>query len=193
MSRESAEIARNVAVEVQQQQAQAEPMVSNFLLQSLMVDDRYLKEILKGEILEPLNMLEGLMKDYMVLERIDKAHYDKIMELLMVLNDNFSRFRRCMPYLILTSHLMRLTYITQKDAKALKRRVSIMIRRDLLDIDEEELELADVNFFEALKIMCWNAIDDSVEGYKLRAVTEQKKFITTEFTEPKRKKKWGIF
>jgi len=192
MSGSLSETARLSAVDQQTRQAQSEEYAPNFVLQSLMIDDRNLRFILTGQIQEPLSQLKQMVMDFGALDKIDKGHSALILELLGKINSNLTRFRRLTPYMLLTSHLMRLTYLTEKDAKILKRRVSIMIRRDILDIDEEELELTDINFYESIKILCFNGIDDSIQGFKLRNLTEQKKTITNEFKET-RKKRWGIF
>lgn len=187
------EIARATAIQTQQQRAQLEESTTDIFLQNLMIDDSDLKRILKGEVQEPLNQLQELVIECNTHQKIDVEHALKILEVLKTLNLRLSKFQKIVPYLILLSPLMRLTNIDEKEVKMLKRRVSIMIRRDILDMDEEELELTDVNFYEALKIMCWNAIGDSFMGQKARIVTEQKKIIETKFTEPKKKGFFGRF
>jgi len=181
------EIARQTAIQVQQQRAQLEESSTDILLQNLMIDDSDLKRILKGEVQEPLNQLQEIIIECSTQQKISVEQAVKILGVLKTLNFRLSKFQKIVPYLILLSPLMRLTNIDEKEVRMLKRRVSIMIRRDMLDMDEEELELTDVNFYEALKIMCWNAIGDSLMGQKARIVTEQKKIIETRFTEPKKK------
>ena len=184
------EIARQAALQVQQQRAQLEESPTDIVLQNLMIDDSDLKRILKGEVQEPLNQLQDIIIECNTQQKIDVEHAVKILEVLKTLNLRLAKFQKIVPYLILLSPLMRLTNIDEKEVRMLRRRVSIMIRRDILDMNEEELELTDVNFYEALKIMCWNAIGDSLMGQKARIVTEQKKIIETRFTEPKKK---GLF
>jgi len=185
--------ARQVAIQTQQQKAQLEESTTDVVLQNLMLDDSDLKRILKGEVQEPLEQLQAMVLQFAQLKSMDNDQAFKILELLRTINSRLRRFQRLIPYVILLSPLMRLTNIDEKEEKKLKRKVSIMIRRDILDMDEEELELTDVNFYDALKIICWNAITDSRMGWKARIATEQRKIITTEFTQPKRKKLLGIF
>lgn len=182
-----AEFARRVAVQVQQQRVQMEQTGADVLLQNLMVADSDLKRVLKGEIQEPLDMLRDLIIDYAEFDKIKIKDASKILNILKTINKRISRFQRLVPYSMLLSHLMRLTNIDEKEMRYLKRKVSIMIRRDILDMDEEDLELTDVNFYDSLKIICWNAINDSLHGWKAKVVTEQKRIIEQEFKEPQKK------
>lgn len=183
------EIARQYAIGVPQQQAMMDESSSDVVLQGLMVDDSELKRILKGDVLEPLNTLAEYVVLFDKAQAIDHAQAERIGDLLEKINARMVKFQRLIPYQILLSPLMRLTNIDEKAAKLLKLRISLMIGRDLLDINEDELEMADVNFYDALELACFNAVSDSTKGWKANVVTEQRKIIKTTIEEARPKGK----
>ena len=187
------DLARQAAIQYQQQKAQMEETTPDAILQGLMIDDADLKLMLKGEIQEPLNRVRELIVEFSALEKMDNEHARRIIELLNTLDSRLARYQRLKPFLMLLSPLVGLTNFSEKEAVMWKRRVSIMIRRQILDMDEEELEIDDVNFWESLKMLIWIKITDSVMGWKPRIVTEQKKIIQTEFPQPKKKGFFGRF
>ena len=189
---------RAVALQTQQQMGQQRAMLeespTDIILQSLLVDDSDLKRILKGEIHEAIQELSQMVLDASAMQRIDNPLAFKILGVCKQVNVQLAKYQKILPYLMLLSPLMRLTNITAKQARILKLRITVMVHRDLLDIDEDELELTDINFYESLKLLCFNAVDDSVMGWKANVVTEQKKVIETRLVENRqRKRKWGIF
>jgi len=190
---EDIDIARQTAIQIQQQKAQMEESTPDIMLQNLMIDDSYLKRILKGDIQEPLDNLSALIIECTQHQKIDNENAFKISELLRTINSQLAGYKQLKPFLMLLTPLMALTNLDEKQIKKLKRRVSIMVRRVMLDMDEDDLESSDVNFWEALKLIVWNRIDDSLHGWKANVVTEQKKIIETRFTEPPKKKRFGIF
>jgi len=183
------EIARQYAIGIPQQHAMMDESSSDIVLQGLMVDDSELKRILKGDVLDPLNTLGEYVVLFDRAKQIEHEQAAAIIELLGKINARIVKFQRLLPYQFLLSPLMRLTNSSQKEVDLLKLRVSLMVSRDLLDIEEDVLEMTDVNFYEALEIMCHNAIQDSLMGNKIRAITEQRKIIKTTIEEERPKGK----
>lgn len=165
------------------------------VLNNLFVDDSYIKKILRGDVQEPLNSLTELIDSCKVKGTIDQTHYVAIASWLKEINAKLVRYQRLTPYLFLLSQLMSLTNVTEKEAYQMKCRVSIMIQRDKLDIDEEQLTIEDINFYDGLKLLIFTKINDSVNGWKARLLTQPKKEFIHTFTDntPQRKKRLGIF
>ena len=197
MSKEEYAEARKLeAQRVGMQMGAMEDRTFDSMLNNLFVDDSYVKAILRGDVQEPLNNLTELIETCKTVQRIDVEHYDAICCWLKQINEKLVRYQRLTPYVFLLSQLMSLTNITEKEAEMLKHRVSIMIRRDILDIQEEDLNMEDVNFYDGLKILIFTKINDSREGWKARLLTQPKKEIAYRWEDnspSNRKKKFGIF
>jgi len=184
---------KRVAQQIQQQRAQMEETTPDIILQNLMIDDPFLKQILKGEIQEQLYQLQDIIIECSTHQQIDIEHAGKILEVLKTMNSKLARYQRLKPFLMMLSPLVGLTNFSQEQADQMKRRVGIQISRQIVNIDEEELEADSINFWESLESLIWIKLQDSVEGWKPRIVTEQKKVIETTFTEPKKKGVFGRF
>lgn len=178
----------------QQQSLVDEATPLDVVLQNLLVADRNLMEILKGDIYELVQDIVKHVSDAITCEKIDNAVGFDILNECRKMNTYLRPYQRIIPYLILLSHLMRLTNIDQKEVASIKRRVRIMIRRDLLTMREDELKMNMINFLDAVQILIFNGINDSFNGWKAKVVTEQKRTIRQELVEqPTRKKRLGIF
>lgn len=183
------------------------------IMQSLMLEDTDVKRVLKGEIHEPLNKLEKLITTFRgqskvllenpqltkgeVVGMLDKLykHQNGIFDQLLLIESQLKHYRQYIPFLLLLSPLVQLSNITEKQAQALQRRVDIMVLRNRIDCEDEETDLHDVNFYDAIKMLIWLNIQGSIGGFKIKAIVEERKNVVTEIrdrTSYPRKKKWGI-
>jgi len=162
-------------------------------LQALMLGDHDVMEILRGDLSKKITMLDGWLELFTQQGNITQEQYDDLRFELHKMEKTLDRFLRLQPYIMLNSPLMRLTWIDDEEAKYLKLRVSIMIQRDLITINEEELDSIDLNFFDSLELLCHNAINDSRKGFKAGQITEQRKKIEFVGEGEQKKKRFLLF
>jgi hypothetical protein len=85
--------------------------------------------------------------------------------------------------------------IEQKKADGYCRKVGIMVGRDKLMSSWDEGSYETHNFYDALLMLIELALHESIGGWKMRAMVEEKKQVTTliqDNTQGKRKKWHGI-
>lgn len=165
------------------------------LTQALLVADPEVLKILKGELLEPLNRLSDQLVVMEAKGMVNETQLLNIKSLLETINVRVTKFQRITPYILMMSHLLRLNNIDRITAQRWIDEVELMVLRDLACIPEEQLELTDINYFRAIQVSCENAIMASVEGFTMRAITEQRRVIDANFGDRGmgRKKRFGIF
>jgi len=182
----------------------------DMMLQSLMIDDTNVKLILKGEIQEPLNRFRELLQslsptivECFKTKTINTVQGNELIALLLELKPvleaiekRLGRYYHNVPYLLLLSPLVRLGNLDKKEVDGLCRKVGIMIGRDKLMAVGDESSFENLNFYDALYTLIFMALHESEEGWKMRAVTEEKRTVQTvihDTTGQQRKKRFGIF
>lgn len=206
----STDYVKAVAMQTSMQTSpQTDPTI-DMMLQSLMIDDTNIKQILKGEIQQPLNQFKELVQNLnsLLIECFKNKQISttEINRLLVVLQEfkpvlatiekRLARYYHNVPYLLMLSPLVRLSNIDRKQADAICRKVGIMIGRDKLMSVGDEGSFEDLNFYDAIFTLIYLAVHESVEGWKMKEVTEEKKTVQTviqDRTGQVRKKRFGIF
>jgi len=187
------EIARQYyAAGVGQRQVVEEPS-SVEVLQRLLLDDRKIESLLLGDLENEKKMLNELIFAGFQSGSLNKELAEEILETLKRIERIVKSYKRYRPYLFILNQLTRTTYFTEKEAEQLKKEIALCISRDLLDMDEDELELTDINFLTLLEKACQIAIQDAVRGWKARVVTEQRRRVVFEGSESEKKKPWWKF
>jgi hypothetical protein len=173
------------------------------IYQSLLCDDPEVKRLIKGEVQEPLNRWRQIieMLNSCVSERdespiITQQQAAQIIALMRESNTLMDRlekqmkkYRYYLPHLLMLSPLMRLSIITQKQANKIKLRQQLMVNRDRLRASSSpDHDLLDENWFDAVLIAENMAVQESVEGRKLEAITKDTKQVTTVINDQTRQK-----
>jgi len=187
------EIARQYfAAGVGQRQVVEEPS-SVEVLQRLLLDDRKIESLLLGDLENEKKMLNELIFAGFQSGKLDKELAEEILETLKRIESIVKSYKRYRPYLFILNQLTRTTYFTESEAEQLKKEIALCISRDLLDMDEDELELTDINFLTLLEKACQIAVQDAVRGWKATVVTEQRRRVVFEGSGSERKKPWWKF
>lgn len=184
--------------------SQTEPVQDPHIYQSLLSDDPEVKQLIKGEVQEPLNRWKHLInlvddalnaytEDSPILtEKQAQMLIGYIAEanrLMSNLEVQMKKYRYYLPHLLMLSPLMRLSIITQKQANHIKSMQQLMINRDRLRARSTgELDLLDENWFDAVLIVENMAVQESVNGEKLMAITKESKQVTTVINDQTYKK-----
>lgn len=184
--------------------SQTEPVQDPHIYQSLLCDDPEVKQLIKGEVREPLNRWKHLInlvddalnaytEDSPILtEKQAQMLIGYIAEanrLMSNLEVQMKKYRYYLPHLLMLSPLIRLSIITQKQANHIKSMQQLMINRDRLRARSTgELDLLDENWFDAVSIMESMAVQESVNGEKLMAITKESKQVTTVINDQTYKK-----
>jgi hypothetical protein len=198
-----------------QMSQQPQPVMSDpnvdAMLQSLLLDDTDVKRILKGEVQEPLNQLrkciETLSNTSIECYKLKTIDLEQGREILFQLQEaqvlmgkielQLVRYHHMVPYLLLSSPLVSLSNITQRQEESYCRKVGIMIGRDKLMSAWDEASYETHNFYDSVQILIELRFHEAREGWKARIVTEEKKQVITEIHDKTggglRKKKFGIF
>jgi len=189
MTMEDEEFARKSAIQQNLRSGMIEETPTDRVLREVMVIDPLITEFLSGDL---FNVLDGLRTWVVAAKNVmDKGISPKLLVLLDRLETEWEQTKRFRPYLLLLSHLTSLTNLSEKDAVRYLRKIDILIGRDLLDMAEDDIELNDFNFYDALKMACHFRIHDSVKGWKAKILTEQRKRFLTEI-QTSAKKKGGM-
>jgi hypothetical protein len=99
------------------------------------------------------------------------------------------KYRYYLPHLLMLSPLMRLSIITQKQANQIKLQQRLMVNRDRLRANATgESDLLDENWCDAVLIAENMAVQESVDGRKLEAITKEAKQVTTVINDQTYKK-----
>ena len=115
---ETIEYAKAATVQTEAQKAQLELFVStDAVLQNLMVADTNLERILKGEVHEAIDNLQHLITSATAMEKIDNALAFNILAVCRDIKKELGNYMRIVPYLMLMSHLMRLTNIDKEEVQ----------------------------------------------------------------------------
>jgi len=158
----------------------------------MLVGDSDIKAILKQDL---VTKVETVYEFVMQLEPTGEITSEKLSGLRSLLDEikvGLPQSMRLTPYILVLSHLNRLSYIDKKQASLLSGEVRLMILRDLASMTQSEIS-ASRNFYKAIEILATLGINDSVDGWKGRLYTEQRKSVS--FTEPQEqgKKSWYKF
>lgn len=182
-----------IGMQTANQQQPTDPNLE-LIYQSLLCDDPEVKRLIKGEVQEPLNKWRQLITvlDNVIVERDDspmmtQAQAARIIclleesnQLMVKLDYQLRKYRYYLPHLLMLSPLMRLSIITQKQANQIKLRQKLMISRDRLRASSSpDHDLLDENWFDAILIAMNMAVQESVDGKKLEAITKDTRQITT--------------
>ena len=178
----------------QRQAIEVEEPAPIVVLQQLLLEDEKIYSLILGDLKKEKELLHQLIYIGVNRKTIDIELAEEILETLRRIERILLRYKRYRPYLFILNQLTRTTYFTEKEADLLKKEIAVCISRDLMDMDEDELELTDVNFLTLLEKACQIAVQDAVRGWKARVVTEQRRRVVFEgAAESERKKPWWKF
>jgi hypothetical protein len=195
---------------IAQANQQPQPAISDpnvdAMLQSLLLDDTDVKRILKGEIQELLNQLRQclaqLTSTSLECYKTKMVDMEQGKEILFQIQEanvamarieiQLARYHHMVPYLLLSSPLVSLSNITQRQEEAYCRKVGIMIGRDKLMSAWDEASYETHNFYDSIQILIELRFHEAREGWKAKIVTEEKKNIVTEIRDKtgSQRKKW---
>ncbi len=154
----------------------------------MLVGDSDIKAILKQDLVSKVQEVDEFVMQLEPNGDITKEKLSGLKSLLEEIKVGLPRSMRLTPYILVLSHLNRLSYIDKKQASLLIGEVRLMILRDLASMTQSEIS-ASRNFYKAIEILATMGIYDSVEGWKGRLLTEQRRSVS--FTEPEEGKKKG--
>jgi hypothetical protein len=181
---------------------QTDPQLE-LIYQSLLCDDPEVKRLIKGEVQEPLNRWRQLTQllndcvnardDSSILTESQAAQIIGLLKeanlLMSKLETQMKKYRYYLPHLLMLSPLMRLSIITQKQANQIKLQQRLMVNRDRLRANATgESDLLDENWCDAVLIAENMAVQESVDGRKLEAITKEAKQVTTVINDQTYKK-----
>jgi len=177
----------------QRQASEVQEPTSFLVLQQLLLEDHKIHSLILGDLEKERKLLNELLHIGQEFKTLDNNLAQEILETLKRIERILIRYKRYRPYLFILNQLTRTTYFTEKEAEQLKKEIALCISRDLLDMDEDELELTDINFLTLLEKACQIAVQDAVRGWKARVVTEQRRRVVFEGSESEKKKPWWKF
>jgi hypothetical protein len=154
------------------------PVLEQLISFDQMIKDLDLLQLISGQMLEPLNVVRKYVR---AMENGDTiTGWRELIVAMEKIKSKDGVFQRLMPYRFLLSHLMRLGNIAKPEASKLKNRISLMIMRDRITTCPEDSEVLTPNFWDGLEAHLRHSVDDNIEGWKAKILTEPRRTIRAE-------------